>query len=450
LNAKGEALRLSPEQVTAIDLFLANETFACFDPPGAGKTAVAINAIVSHGEFPALVTMPAHLVPQWKLQLELWGVPAEEIAAAPRGCGPTTRMDALTGNCAIALVSYNSWSDPKYRPLLLHRRWCSYTFDESHRLRRGKGATWHSVKKLREVSNSKHVHTPVWWLSGTPLVKDASDIWPFLFMVNKHRWGNHQKFILNTCVTFQGKYKLEIGAVRDPDAFHRLLGQYSIRRSWRQIPSLAKLQRRDVDLPIELDPATLNRHRVIKRDYTDPVTGEKLGSSAEMVHALRRISVATKVESVTEFVLDHPGRLLLLAWYRDSARSMANAITRVNKVPVAYIDGGTSEAKRAAAIRLYKANKDCVLVGTIGSMKEGWDSLQIGYQALFVEQSFVSVDNDQALHRLLRRGQKRPVMIYWMYALRTFDIRVRKLASTKQDNIEQALGEFLHEEEWRA
>jgi len=440
-------VKLSPEQVTAVNNCLENLTYGVFDPPGAGKTAIAINAIVEHGQFPTLVTLPAHLIPQWKLQLELWGVPSEEIAAAPRGCGPEIRHAALSSDSAISLVSYNTWASYDYMPECLDPRWKAFAFDEAHRLRTGKASAWHHVKLARTKSRTKHTKTPMWLFTGTPIVKDATDVWPFMFLVNKYKYGSRERFARDTCYTYQGDYKIEVGAVRDPEAFRELLGQHSIRRSWREIPSLAGLRQRSVDFPLELDPRTLHRHRTIRRDYRDPETGEPLESSAQMIHALRRLTIPTKAEAVTEFVLDHPGRLLLLAWYRDSARFLANALER-KKHTVAYIDGSTSEAKRAEAIARYKTEPNCILVGTIGSMKEGWDGLQVGYQVLFAEQHYVSADNEQALRRILRRGQKQPVLVYWLYALKSFDMRVRKVAAKRAANIEQALGEFIEEEEW--
>jgi len=444
-------MHLSPEQIKAANLFLEHETFACYDPQGAGKTAVAINAAVEHGQFPVLIVLPAHLIPQWRMQLELWGVPAEEIATAPRGCGPAIRHAALQSDCAFTLVSYNTLASYDYMPECLDPRWKAYVFDESHRMgRNGKGQAWHHAKLLRTKSRTKHTHTPIWLLSGTPLVKNAVDVWPLLFLVNKYKYGNRERFARDTCHTYQGDYSLQIGAVKDTHAFHQLLGQHSIRRSWREIPSLAGLSRRDVNLPLELAPKDLNRHREIKRNYRDPETGEPLNSSAQMIHALRRLTISAKVEAVTEFVQDHPGRLLLLAWYRSSAHSLATAVSRVNKVPIAYVDGGTPERQREHAFSTYSSDSNCIFVGTIGSMAEGWDGFQrIGHQVLFAEQHYLSATNEQAVARVLRRGQSQPVLVYWMYALKSFDMRVRRVAKKRQADIDEALGEFLKEEEWR-
>lgn len=443
---------LSPEQDVAVARCLENETFGIFDPQGSGKTAIAINAAWQLQRLPVLVTAPAHLIPQWRLQLELWDVPAGEIATAPRGCGRFERLEALTSDAAFVVVSYNTWTEWDYVPFLLSADRQAYIFDEAHWLRkgrrgkRGSTSTWEVVQQLRNKTKTKHVHTPIWLLTGTPLVTDASDVWPYLWLANKYRYGSRDRFVQEMCYTQQGPYKLEIGKVRDKEAFREALGRYSIRRRWDQLPSLASLRRRDIQLPLQLEPSVLARHRSIKKDYYDPLTGDRLGSAAEMMHALRRLSIPDKAQAVTAWLQDHPGRLLLLAWYRDSAQFLAEAVSKVR--PVTYIDGGVSERQRHIAIEKYRRNHDTVLVGTIGSMKEGWDGLQVGYQVLFAEQSYLHTDNEQSLSRILRRGQTRPVLVTWMYAERTFDTRVRRMAAKRQTNIEDALNEFLRSEEW--
>jgi superfamily II DNA or RNA helicase len=445
-------VKTSPEQDTAIERMLAHTTFGCFDVQGAGKTVTAINTLLQYNEWPALITMPAHLVPQWRLQFERWGFPVEEIATAPRGCGPQHRIDALNSDAAVCLVSYNSWTNWDYIPLLLDTKWRAFVFDEAHRLRKGKrgkvGSTsmWEAVRWLRTKTRTKHLSTPVWTLTGTPLVRDASDIWPFLCLCDSKQFGSRERFITDTCYTYQGAYGLKVGKVRDPEAFGALLGRYSIRRDWSQIPSLAKIQRRDIELPLELDARTLARHRGIKRNYRDPETDEPIGSSAQMLHALRRLSVPTKCDALTEWLEDHPGPVLVLAWYKDTAHALASAVQKTGRYPY-VITGATSELDRKLAIAAYQHG--AVLIGTIGAMKEGWDSLQSGYQIVFAEQHFLSTDNEQAVGRLLRRGQTQPVLVTWMYALRSFDMRVRRSANQRQANIEQALDAYLAGEEWR-
>jgi superfamily II DNA or RNA helicase len=436
-------VELSSGQRIAVDRCLASPTFGVFDVPGAGKTAIAINAIGELDRYPALITLPAHLIPQWRDELIAWGVPPEEIAAAPRGCGPAKRLAALTGDCAIALVSYNTWASWNYIPYVTDPRWQSFVFDESHRLRRGKGATSKSVHWLRTKSRTTHgrLRTPIWALSGTPLVRDASDVFPFLQLCDPARFSSRRRFAQDICYTTETPYRLDVGKVRDPAAFRALLGQYSIRRLWHQIPELSQLERRDIQVPVELSTKTLARHRAIKKDWRDPETGEPYLTAGARVHGLRRIIVAEKLEAARELISDMQGPVIVLVWYRDTASTAVNLLSRLSR-PVMAITGGTSELDRAKALAMYRTKKDPILIGTIGSLKEGWN-LQSGHQIVVVEQHYLSTDNDQAIHRALRRGQQQAVGVWWVWAPKTIDVRVRYLARKRDENISYALDALL-------
>lgn len=442
-------------QEEAIERFVAHKTYGCFDVPGSGKTAIAINALDRLGRFPAVVTAPAHLIPQWRDQFISWGFPEDEIAYTPRGCGPVARIEALFSGRAFTIVSYDMWARDDYREYLLDRDYGAYVFDEAHHLRRGgkrrarskDGGAFKAVKWLRTKTRSKHMETPIWWLTGTPIVRDASDVFPFLSMANPYRFTSRERFAQDTCYCTWTPYGMTVGKVKDPDHFQKLLGKYSIRRTWKDIPELKDLSIRHVELPVELEPKELHRHRAIKNDYRDPETGEPLFSSGAMIRALRHVTMPAKLDALSGLLEDHPGRWFCLVWYKSSAREVEELARKAGR-PVARIDGTVSERGRKEAFDLYRRNAQAVIVATIGSTKEGFDGLQIGNQVAFVEQHYLSEDNAQAYGRLLRRGQTEPVLAYWLYARRSFDMRVRRVALNRGKGIAEALGEFMDEEEW--
>lgn len=432
-------------------------TYGCFDVPGAGKTATAINAHLRLDRFPALITMPSHLILQWRDELIRWGIPPEEIGYCPRGMKPRERLLHLSEDRAFQLVSYNMWTHPTYRDLLLNYGWGSYSFDESHRLRKGRkgrGGLWTPISHLRTKTRSKHMQTPLWLFSGTPIVKSADDVFPLVHLRNPYRFTSRQDFAMQWCRVSQTPYGMHVGPVRDPDEFYRFLGQYSIRRNWKQIPELAGLKKRDIPVPIELDPVDLRRHRVIKQEYRDPLTGEALYSSSAMIHALRRLTISAKVEAFTDMLEDHSGRFICLVWYKDSGRMAYDRIkqslrgsTARNAQHVVYIDGTSTERERQHALHVYHTHSDAILVGTLGALETGLN-LQTGYQVAFLEQHWLSTTNEQAVARVLRRGQTQPVLVFWLHCPKSYDMRVKRVSETRGADIERALNDFIEEEEW--
>lgn len=451
-GSKGRTLlTLSDYQIEAVGRLLAatrpTPTFGLFDVPGAGKTASTINALQQQDRFPAVITCPAHLVLQWRQQLMLWGVPAEEISYTPKGMSVAKRLAQLENeDAAYAIVSYHMWSNTNYWPYLLQRRQQAYVFDEAHRLRKGRKGRkgwWETINWLRTKTRSKHLYTPLWLLTGTPIVKDATDIYPMLHLAAPQVYTSRDDFAKQYCHTSDTPYGLHVGKLRNPKSFHRLLGRYSLRRNYAQIPELAGLERIDTDLPVELSQTELSRHRKIRKDYRDPVTNEPLNSSAAMIHALRKLTADAKIEALLELTEDKRGRWLILCWYRDTAYKLGDKLQRKYGLPnVGVITGATSERDRETGLDRYRSGG--MLVGTIAALSEGLN-LQQGNYVAFVEQHWLSTENEQALARVLRRGQERPVLVYWLYAPGTFDMRVRKVAKSRGANIEKALDEYLAE-----
>jgi SNF2 family DNA or RNA helicase len=442
-------MHLSPYQVEAVNRFLENPVFADYDVPGAGKTAVAANAISELDRYPALITVPAHLVPQWQDELIRWGVPEDEIAACPRGTKPAERKFALQGTRAITLVSYNSWASKDYQRLILDKKWQSYTLDEAHRIRKyrlGKQGVGQAISWLRAKTRSKHwaQKTPVWLLSGTPIVKDATDVFPLMHLANPYRYRSRRDFANEWCHTTQTPYSLEVGRVRDREKFNELLARYSIRRTYSQIPELRDLQRRDVPMPLTMEAKQRQRHKFIRQNYRDPETDEPLDSPSAMIHALRRITLPLKAEAAVELVEDHPGRWLFFVWYKDSGRYLRSYLEQKLKRKVGYIDGSVSERNREAAVAYYRNDPNGILVATIAALSEG-GNYQQGYQVAFLEQHYLSTDNDQAVKRVFRRGQKRPVLVFWLHCRGSFDMHVKRVADKRSADIEFALNEFLDE-----
>jgi SNF2 family DNA or RNA helicase len=448
-------MKLSVYQQEAVDKLIEprkpTHTYACFDPPGIGKTAIDIHAHLALDRFPALITMPAHLVLQWRDELIRWGVPKDEIAYCPRGMKPIDRMEMFSRDAAFQLVTYNMWTQPTFRDLLQHRSWGSYSFDEAHRLRKGhkgKGGLWLPVSQLRTKTRTKHMSTPLWMLSGTPIVKSVDDVFPLLHLANPYRYTSRPDFAKEWCRTSNTPYGMHVGPLRENrrEEFYELLGKYSIRRNWRDIPELRNLKKRDIPLPVELDTKELARHRAIKKNYRDPVTGEPVYSSSAMIHLLRQITMPSKIDSFKEIVEDSPpGRWLVVAWYRDSAKLTYDRV-RANHPHTVYIDGGTSEKERQLALRRYQDHSDTIMVATLGSIETGLN-LQAGSNFAFLESHWLSTTNEQAVGRLLRRGQSQPVLVYNIFCPKTFDMRVKRVSEKRGADIERALDEYLAEDE---
>ena len=80
-----------------------------------------------------------------------------------------------------------------------------------------------------------------------------------------------------------------------------------------------------------------------------------------------------------------------------------------------------------------------VLVGTLATMGEGIDGLQVARHLVMVDRDWTPARNDQAIGRLLRRGQDRPVVVHHVYAEGTIDEDVAQSCARKTETIESVM-----------
>ena len=116
--------KLYPFQEAAIQYALKRKRCFIADPPGTGKSIMALASIAMARAFPLVVVCPSTLLPHWQAQIAKWfpGWPVQILNGA-----------SLQGNPRAYLVSYSQLE--KYIQSLESLRPRSIIFDESQRLK---------------------------------------------------------------------------------------------------------------------------------------------------------------------------------------------------------------------------------------------------------------------------------------------------------------------------
>jgi len=78
-------------------------------------------------------------------------------------------------------------------------------------------------------------------------------------------------------------------------------------------------------------------------------------------------------------------------------------------------------------------------------MKEGVN-LQEAKTQIFLEESYLPSDNEQAIARSKRRGQTEPVTVYHIHANDSLDIKVHKQQGERETGILRAMLEDIRKE----
>lgn len=443
--------------------FLLSRSFAgLFDAPGVGKTAptiVAAREKLDETGYPCLVTAPAYLLPNWAYEIERFA-PGSRVELA-NGSGPALRKSAL-GNPDVDFVlsSYNNWSaktksgDWTY-PELHDRLWSSIVFDEGHKLRGRSSQCTKHVYALRR-SGSGNSGTPLWILTGTPIVNNPGDLYPLFHLWNPRKYRSYWKFVQEWCVITETPWATEVGQLRKglDEEWQELVGSFSMRRVLKDVPKLASLEELHRDYFLDMPPSVKQTIRKARKEYVieheDLEQTEFVSGGGALYSRLRMLATTPptvskpKVDFVREFLEFHDGPLVVYCWYKSSARGVAEALS--GKRPVTLITGDIATEKRTELVDKWKDQPAGILVATISSLKEGI-SLVHANNVIFLEHSELPADQEQCVARLKRRGQTELVQVHHVWARATPDIPIKKALDNRGQGLRRALISWLQENE---
>jgi SNF2 family DNA or RNA helicase len=490
-------LPLSDYQEISRDFLLnAGKVAGLFDSPGVGKTAPTIVAAwerhVQTG-LPVLITCPAYLVENWAWEISRFA-PAGATVTLANGSGPTARREALQADTAFVIQSYANWSakvpKPKAKakeqytsedlesleayeaaqpkaptgprpgefqyPELHTRQWAVCVFDEGHRLRGRNSQCTKHVQELRRA-RSVNLATPLWVLTGTPILNNPGDLFPLLNLWDKKRFSSYWNFVGDFCRVTKTPWATEVGQLRKgmEDEFQELIGSFALRRTLADVPSLSGLEHVEKDYFVRL-PASVNKTINKAREeyvleHEDLEKAEFVSGGGALYSRLRQLSTLPptaekpKVDFVRDFLEDSVGPVVVYCWYKDSARGVSEALTK-SKRPVTLITGDVPTARRPELVDNWKAEKDGILVATISSLKEGI-SLIHAQDVIFLEHSELPADQGQCIARLKRRGQTEVVRVHHVWARNTPDMAIRRHLYERTTGLKQALTSWLKEPE---
>lgn len=463
-------LHLDDYQEVAYD-FLLDRIFALLaDAPGVGKTAPTIRAAYARSlatGLPALVTAPAYLLPNWEREIGNFARGATVESA--NGSGRVSRAEALWSDAHFVLTSYNNWSAQHKVgeasdgtpirevsfPQLVTREWSACVYDEGHRLRGRNSRSTKQVHLLRRAL-SPNLQTPIWVLTGTPIVNNPGDLYPLFHLWRKSDYKSYWKFVDRWCDVVNTPWAKEVGQIRKghEKEFQELMAEFTLRRTLKDVPKLATLDEYHKHYEVDMPPSVRKMIAKAKKEYIlehpDLEEAEFLSGGGALYARLCQLATnpptaaSPKVDLCADFLQDHPGRVVIYTWYKDSAKAVAARLGKTGRA-VFTITGDTPPDARQGVVDQWTDQEGSLLVATISSLKEGI-SLVASNCVIFLEHSPLPADQEQCVARLKRRGQTRAVGVHHVWALKTPDEPIRKAVFNREDGLARALRSWLLDE----
>ena len=178
---------------------------------------------------------------------------------------------------------------------------------------------------------------------------------------------------------------------------------------------------------LDIDPEQFDPHNIVV-----------LGHIAA-VRRLMGIAIAPQVANWVDMLIDGgETKIVLFAWHIEVLNILERAL---HKHGVLRIDGSVLPVQKQARVDQFISNpKINILIGNMQAMGTGTDGLQgVANHALIAEPDWVPGNNQQAVDRLDRFGQKRQVMAELFVAPGSVIEKILASALKKAGNIHAAL-----------
>ena len=352
----------------------------------------------------------------------------------------------------VVITSYSLISSIPMLRKLLARNWDVIISDEaqaskSSTARRSRALYGQNIDgKTGLVSKSKRV----WLLSGTLIPNNASELWTHchaLFPAVSQGWGE-SRWIEEYCVKIPGTDR--IVNTKNGGKLVALLKPYVLRRRAEDVlPQLPPLRFSHIPVhPASLpDMASdLKETAAVVQAAIETIASGDISSGRAMlakidqgqIASLRKWTGITKSSAVAEYIkADFDAgmdRIVVFAWHRDVISFLEE-----NLPDAAAIHGGVSPKKKEAILKEFKDKTG--IRSLILNMQVASTAINIvnANNCAFAEPSWVPADLSQAVARLHRQGQTRPVFARLFSLQGSFDevimsVLTRKLKDTRQFN----------------
>lgn len=445
-----------------------HRTFLLADEPGLGKTAQALLAAHAADAYPLLVVTPNVVKANWAREVEMWT--PSRTATVIHGDGHT--LDAFAD---IVIVNYEV--------LDRHVGWIGelgfrgMVVDEAHFIKNKSSQRSQQVLQVADRLRARVGRPLMMALTGTPLINDIEDfrtIWQFLGWIDDKK----PRAELMAALEETGLTPLDHGFY---SAARRVVIDRGIVRR-RKVDVAADIPaRRIADLPVDLDDEIGRSIQKAERDLvarllrrydsavqarsesavptrsSGPVDGidgdlvrrvatweredtDSTKDEENVFGMMRRIGQAKAglAADYTAQLARNVGKVVFFAKHID-VMDTAEAAFKQRGIGYTSIRGDQSKAAREKAIDAFWNDPEVkVIVCSVTAAGVGIN-LQIASDVVLAELSWTDAEQTQAIDRVHRIGQDKPVTAWRIIATQTIDGRIAELIDSKAGLAARAL-----------
>lgn len=446
---------LRPAQLAALQPLRSRWIHA--DPLGSGKTPVTLHWLRRHGAGRVLIVVPSNVVRQWERQASVW-YPDLRTVVVPKGTLTTARRNALaslrqTRGPVAYITNYALFRQDA--DALTTAAWDAVVFDEAHRLK-NRASLLH-----RAATKTAHRTELLDLVTGSPILNTAEEAWSLLHLIDPRRWRSFwrwaERYFVIESTTFYGRLARPITRVLHPkpgalEEMRAELEPYLVMRPEHvMLPDLTETEH----LLYELDMSPAERRlydSMLRRSWMRTESAETVfaPNAVARITRLRQLAsdwsaalssmntLGTKLKAVLELLEDlGEERAVVFTGFRATANRLRDELGE----QAVTVHGGLSEEDRETAKRAFISGEARVFVATYGAAAEGTDGLQYAaHHVILLDHDWVPEIVRQAIGRLRRDGQTRPVIVHHVALRDSIDQTIAAAHAAKTDVINAITG----------
>ena len=438
------------------------------DQMGLGKTIQTIGVINYDPTIKkVLVICPASLKINWGRELMKW------IANKKLSGGFVYGNDFPDTD--IVIINYDIVNKWRWKIDSIH--WDLVIGDEIHYCKNTTSQRSRAV--LGWISQSGKTSRPPIiadrriYLTGTPILNRPIELWPLIRIADPEGLGSSfWGFAKTYCKAWEAPWGWDFSGCaveKMSDLQQRLRAKFMIRRLKSEVLKDLPTKRRQI-IPIpggdriaavqqellfynqnnlelhieemELSRAIAEQEQVFadQQSYKEATLGLRTANKArfDKMASLRHATAIAKLPYVISYIVDmmeQEEKIVVFCHHRDLVEGLRKRFEGCCVV----MHGGMKMPERQQAVDRFQ-NEDGVklIIGTIGTMGEGWTLTRAAY-VLFAELDWVPGKLNQCEDRLHRIGQQESVLIHHLVFDGSLDANMAKMLVEKQEKIEAAL-----------
>ncbi len=420
---------------------------------GVGKTLVALMVLAAMAARRILICCPLRVVPVWQQQIERHlDLPlvvvtlddnAGSVANKKKLAEEKLRLAEATGRPLVVIINYDSvWRAP-FAEWAEKQQWDLIVADESHRLKAPGSKASLAFKRLRSRTRARLA------LTGTPLPHSPLDAYAQFRFLDPSIFGPSFAAFRQKYAVMGGFQKKQVAGFQHLDELEALMRTITFRVS------------KDVlDLPPEahityecdLSAEALRVYRDLEEDFVADVREGRITAANAMVKLLRLQQVAggwVKTDDGQLHRVDSAKQKLLADTLEDIGPNEPVVVfcrfhADLDAVHEAAQQAGLTSLElsgRRDELARWQQGEAQVLAVQISAGGVGVDLTRARY-AIYFSLSFSLGEYDQALSRVHRPGQTRPVEHIHLVARNTVDRKIMRALEARAEVVEAVLAEI--------